>query len=174
MSVSRRRFVLNGSTLGLLTALLPKLAVAQTGETQGSAEDTPHDSYQFWSGFFDSVNPYSPKYGQKGAARGPEDQLPDPAAMTQYLHYKTDAKRLRYATDIGRDELLDHEGDVVVSIALSQYRPGSGESNVHASQLRVDTTQIRPFLNVLSPLGWTAIASLTPNKSGKMPWLWSA
>jgi len=169
MSVSRRRFVIDSSTLGLLTALLPELAAAQTAGTQAPAEDTPHDSYQFWNGFFDSVDPYSPKYGTRAAARGPEDQLPDPAAMTQYLHYKTDTKRLRYATDIARDELLDHEGDVVVSIALSQFRPGNGESNVHASQLRVDTTQIRPFMNILSPLGWTAIASLAPNKSGKIP-----
>jgi hypothetical protein len=169
MPVSRRRFVTDASTLGLLTALLPKLAAAQTAGAQASAEDTPHDSYQFWNGFFDSVNPYSPNYGQKAAARGPGDQLPDPAAMTQYLHYKTDEKKLRYATDIGKGELLDHPGDVAVSIALSQYRPGTGDSNVHAAQLRVDTSQIHPFMNILAPLAWTAIASLKPDKSGKIP-----
>lgn len=169
MPISRRRFVTDASTLGLLSALLPKLADAQTADAQASAEDTPHDSYQFWNGFFDSVNPYSSNYGQKAAARGPDDQLPDPAAKTQYLHYKSDEKKLRYATDISKEELLDHPGDVAVSIGLSQFRPGSGEMNVHAAQLRVDTTQIHPFLNIFSPLAWTAIASLKPNKAGKIP-----
>src|SRR5208337_5029948 len=151
MSVSRRRFITDTSALGLLTALLPELAAAQTADAQASAqnspEDTPHDSYDFWNGFFDTVNPYSPNYGQKAATRGPADQLPDPATMTQYLHYKTDEKKLRYATDIGKEELLDHDGDVAVSIGLSQYRPGSGDNSVHASQLRVDATQTRPYMN---------------------------
>jgi hypothetical protein len=171
MSVSRRRFVADASTLGLLTALLPALAseraaAAQTAAAQ--ADDTPHDSYDFWNGFFDSVNPTSANYGKKAATRGPADQLPDPAAQTQYLQYSSDKKKLRYATDIGKDELLDHDGDVTVSIALSQFHPGSGDSNVQASQLRVDTTQIKPFMNILSPLAWTSIASLQPSKAGKI------
>ena len=107
-------------------------------------------------------------YGKKAASRGPKDQLPDPAAETQYLHYKSDQKKLRYATDIDKDELLDHDGDVAVSIALSQYRPASGETNLRASQLRVDTTQIHPYMNIISPLAWTAIASLAPDKAGKV------
>jgi hypothetical protein len=170
MSVSRRRFLTNASTLGLLTALLPELAAAQNAASPMPSEDTPHDSYDFWNGFFDSVNPYSQNYGKKSASRGPKDQLPDPGAETQYLHYKADTKRLRYATDIGKEELLDHDGDVAVSIALSQYRPANGnnEANVRAAQLRVDTTQIHPYMNIIAPLAWTAIASLTPNKAGKV------
>jgi hypothetical protein len=169
MSLSRRRFFADASALGLLTALLPELAAAQAGAPQAHTEDTPHDSYDFWSGFFDSVNPYSYNYGHKSASRGPKDQLPDPGAETQYLHYKSAAKKLRYATDISKDELLDHDGDVAVSIALSQYRPGSGgEASVRASQLRVDTTQIHPYMNIIAPLAWTAIASLTPDKAGKV------
>ena len=169
MSLSRRSFVADASVLGMLTALLPELAAAQAAAPQASAEDTPHDSYDFWNGFFDSVNPYSHNYGQKAASRGPKDQLPDPTAETQYLHYKADAKKLRYATDIGKDELLDHDGDVAVSIALSQYRPGNGgEANVRAAQLRVDTTQIHPYMNIIAPLAWTAIASLQPDKAGKI------
>ncbi len=172
MSVSRRHFVMDASALGLLAAFLPDLAAAQDAEQRTprtDAEDTPHDSYDFWNGFFDSVNPYSPNYGKKVATRGPAEQLPDPAAMTQYLHYKPDEKKLRYATDIGKEELLDHDGDVTVSIALSQYRPGSGEKTEHASQLRVDATQVRPYMNIATPLAWTAIASLNPSKAGKIP-----
>jgi hypothetical protein len=169
MSVSRRHFVADASALGLLAAFLPELAAAQNASPQAPDEDTPHDSYNFWNGFFDSVNPYSSTYGQKTATRGPVDRLPDPAARTQYLHYKSDEKKLRYATDIDKAELLDHDGDVAVSIGLSQYRPGSGDSNVHASQLRVDATQVHPYMNIVAPLAWTAIASLMPNKTGKIP-----
>ena len=170
MSISRRAFVTDASVLSLLMAILPELAAAQNAASQSGLEDTPHDSYDFWNGFFDSVNPSSKNYGHKGASRGPKDRLPDPAAETQYLHYKTGTKRLRYATDIGKDELLDHDGDVAVSIALSQYHPAAGnsEAGVRAAQLRVDTTQIHPYMNVIAPLAWTAIASLEPDKSGKV------
>ena len=170
MSISRRRFVADASFLGLLTALMPELAAAQEAAPQAATDDTPHDSYDFWNGFFDSVNPMSQNYGQKSATRGPADQLPDPAAETQYLHYHTDVKRLRYATDIQKEELLDHDGDVAVSISLSQYRPlsGTSENNIRASQLRIDTTQIHPFMNIVAPLAWTAIASVEPNKAGKI------
>ena len=156
--------------LGLLAALMPELAAAQDAAPQASADDTPHDSYDFWNGFFDSVNPYSQNYGNKAATRGPSDQLPDPAAQTQYLHYSDSLKKLRYATDIGKDELLDHDGDVAINISLSQYRPsaGNGDANIRASQLRVDTTQIHPYMNIIAPLAWTAIASLEPNKAGKV------
>jgi hypothetical protein len=170
MTISRRSFVADASCLGLLTALLPQLAAAQDAAPQAAADDTPHDSYDFWNGFFDSVNPDSKTYGNKAASRGPADQLPDPAAETQYLHYNSDAKRLRYATDIGKDDLLNHDGDVAVSIALSQYQAGTGtaDANIRAAQLRVDTTQIHPYMNIIAPLAWTAIASLEPSKSGKI------
>jgi hypothetical protein len=172
MSVSRRSFIADASALGLLTALLPELARAQAAEQTsapgGSAADTPHDSYDFWNGFFDSVNPYASNYGKKSATRGPGDQLPDPGAETQYLHYLSDQKQLRYATDIDKTELLNYDGDVAVSIGLSQFRPGNGETNLHASQLRVDTTQIHPYMNIIAPLAWTAIASLAPDKAGKV------
>jgi uncharacterized membrane protein YgcG len=170
MTLSRRNFVADASFLGVFTALLPQLAAAQDTAAMASTEDTPHDSYDFWNGFFDSVNPYSQNYGKKSASRGPADQLPDPAAETQYLHYSTTTKRLRYATDITQDELLNHDGDVAVSIALSQYHPSANnnDASVRAAQLRVDTTQIHPFMNIIAPLAWTAIASLEPSKSGKV------
>jgi hypothetical protein len=171
MSISRRAFVTDASALSLLMALLPELAAADTKPANVSAAvDAPHDSYDFWSGFYDSVNPAARNYGQKSATRGPKDQLPDPAAETQYLHYKADSKVLRYATDIGKDELLNHDGDVGVSVALSQYHPGAGGSDAtsRAVQLRLDTTQIHPYMNVIAPLAWTAIASIEPNKAGKV------
>jgi hypothetical protein len=59
---------------------------------------------------------------------------------------------------------------VAVSIALSQYQPSNanGDANIRAVQLRVDTTQIHPYMNIIAPLAWTAIASLEPSKAGKV------
>ena len=169
MSISRRRFVSGASALGLFGALLPELVSAQITPPPASTEDLPHSSSDFWHGFYDSVNPLSPNYGAN-AARAAKDQLADPAAETQYLHYNESAKMLRYATDIEKDELLDHDGDVSMSISLSQYRPGTGDSGISASQLRVDTAQIHPLANLLAPLAWTAIATLTPSKkTSKIP-----
>ncbi|MGA2569237.1 MAG: hypothetical protein ABSF23_01845 [Terracidiphilus sp.] len=164
MSVSRRVFLADASALGMIAALLPQLAAGQTQASEAAGtEDLPHDSYDFWNGFYDSVNPYSKNYGTKAATRGPADQLPDPKAQTQYLHYSAEKKHLRYASDIEKEELLDHDGDVTVSIAIAQYRQGDGESNLKASQLRIDTTQIHPLINVAAPLAWAAIASIAPS-----------
>jgi hypothetical protein len=170
MPLSRRNFLADASALGMITALLPELAAAQASAVQAplSSDDAPHDSYDFWNGFFDSVNPYSRTYGNKAASRGPADQLPDPASQTQYLHYDSDKKKLRYASDIQKEELLDHDGDVGVSIAIAQFRPGAGEANLKASQLRIDTTQVHPFVDIITPLAWSAIASINPSKMGQV------
>jgi len=169
MAVSRRSFVADVSVLGLLAAFAPEIAEAQTDTSKAPAEDAPHDSYEFWDGFFDSVNPSSRNYGKKEASRGPRNLLPDPGAETQYLHYKAGEKKLRNAIGIGKEELLDHDGDVAISISFLQYRPSSsGEANNGASQLRLDATQIYPCMSILPPLAWTAIASLTPDKTGKV------
>jgi hypothetical protein len=172
---SRRDFLADASVFGMLAAVFPGLAAAQdsavahTSSTNSeAADDAPHDSYGFWNGFFDSVNPYAADYGSKAATRGPADQLPDPQAQTQYLHYDSTNKRLRYASDIKKEELLDHDGDVGVSIAIAQFRPGQGENNLKASQLRIDTTQVHPFVDIITPLAWSAIASINPSKMGQV------
>ena len=167
MSLSRRDLMSEAPILGMLAALATEANAARGQDPQVSSEDAPHDSYQFWNGFFDSVNPELLSRGL-GTSRGPADQLPDPGVQTQYLHYKSDDKKLRYASDIGKDELLDHPGDVAVGIKLSQYRPavGTSSANEHAAQLRLDTTQIYPFRNLLSPLAWSSIASVVGEKGG--------
>jgi hypothetical protein len=178
MTVPRRQFLLGAPALGLLGMLftpeqLRALQDAQTQNAQGDAaqeeEELPHSSTGFWGGFYDQVNPNSPDYGKPEATRGAES-LASPELETQYLHYLSDAKQLRYATAIDKSELLDHDGDVSVSILMNQFRPGSEDSkDKNASQMRVDTTQNHPFMNLLSPLAWTAMASLRPDKAGQIP-----
>ena len=59
---------------------------------------------------------------------------------------------------------------MAVGISLSQYHPavGGSEASQRAAQLRVDTTQIHPYMDIIAPLAWTAIASLAPDKAGKI------
>jgi hypothetical protein len=174
MSIPRRGFLSGAAALGLMGTLftpeqLHAIQDAQNGTAPDEEENSPHSSIGFWGGFFDTVNPSSPDYGKPGATRGAES-LADPSLETQYLHYLSDSKQLRYATSIDKTELLDHDGDVSVSILMNQFRPGSQDSkDKNASQLRVDTTQNHPFMNLASPLAWTAMASLRPNKAGQIP-----
>ncbi len=121
MSISRRTFSGNALALAFASALLGSdEALAVPGSGMAFSEEAPHDAYEFWNGFFNSVNMSSPDY-QKGARAGTAG-LADPAAETQYLHYKAEAQQLRYATDITQNELLDHDGDVSVGIQLSKFR----------------------------------------------------
>src|SRR5580700_5675782 len=165
MPLSRRTFSGNALALAFASVLFDLDAAALPGSDDSRAE-APHDAYEFWNGFFDSVNTANPDF-QKGARAGTTG-LADPAAETQYLHYKADAKQLRYATDITQNELLDHDGDVSVGIQLSKFRSGSGTDKSKNQQLRIDATQTHPYMNLLAPLAWTAIASLKPNSAGKI------
>jgi hypothetical protein len=170
MPSSRRSFVSDVSTIGLLSCLLPTIGESQSTSPAVASDEAeyPHVASDFWNGFYDSVNPLSSKYGQKDELGGPESRIADPSTLTQYLQYKSDEQTLRYASDIAEDELLDHNGDVAVSIALSQYWLDAADHSGDPSQFRVDVTQINPLRNILSPLAWAAIASLKPNEAGKI------
>ena len=180
MSTSRRNFLGSAAAMGLLATMftpeqLRALQDAKNGGTQGAQDhgptedELPHDSPAFWGGFYDNVNPASPEYGKKVGTRG-SASLADPSLDAQYLHYTSDEKRLRYATTIEQTELMDHSGDVAVSIVMNQFRPSVEDAKRRsASQLRVDATQNSPFMNLMSPLAWSSTASLKPDSSGSIP-----
>ncbi len=100
MSISRRAFSGNTLALAFASALFNAESSLAVPPSDASSAEAPHDAYEFWNGFFDSVNT-GPGY-KKGARAGTAG-LADPAAETQYLHYKADAKLLRYATDIKQE-----------------------------------------------------------------------
>jgi hypothetical protein len=161
MSISRRTFSGSAFALAFATALFDPQAARAL-----ASEEAPHDAYEFWNGFFDSVK-VGP--GHNPGARGGTDGLASPNAETQYLHYKEDEKLLRYAGNIKNEELLDHDGDVVLNIQLSQFRPGTDNEKYRNHQMRIDATQTHAYMNLLAPLAWTAIASLKPTMGGKIP-----
>jgi hypothetical protein len=166
MSISRRTFSGNGLALAFASAMFHADTASALGRFDVPSAEAPHDAYEFWSGFFDSVNTSSPDY-KKGARAGTAG-LQDPAAETQYLHYKADEEKLRYATEIEKTELLDHDGDVNLNIQLSHYQSPSANDKQKDQQLRIDATQVHPFMNLLAPLAWTAIASIKPGLAGKV------
>jgi hypothetical protein len=166
MSISRRTFSGNALALAFASAMFHPDSASALGRYDVSSAEAPHDAYEFWNGFFDSVNTSSPGY-QQGARAGTAG-LQDPAAETQYLHYKADEEKLRYATEIDKTELLDHDGDVNLNIQLSHYQPPSASDKQKDQQLRIDATQVHPFMNLLAPLAWTAIASIKPGLAGKV------
>jgi len=121
----------------MIAALLPELVSAQEADhaaaAQASSEDAPHSSYGFWHGFFDAVNP-TMNVDESRRNLGARGSASRSAAETQYLHYKFDESRLRYAPDIGKEELPEtrwRRGDQRRVVAVS---PGNGETHMRASQ----------------------------------------
>jgi hypothetical protein len=119
----------------------------------------------FWDSFYDSVD----------ARRSRGNKVKGKPAVAGkdvcYLYYNDDG--LRYTDQLKSSDLLDHPGDVAVSVMLGQFRPGHRDSKViqqlTSSQVRVDCVQTRPFMNLLAPAAWVAMASLFTDKSGKLP-----
>jgi hypothetical protein len=167
MTMSRRGLLEAGLLASFMSSMLgvPGIEAAEITQPASNPEEAPHDAYDYWGGFFDGVDTSGSGPKKSRAA----DAVADPERTTQYLQYHTDSNLLRYATDIDKSELLDYDGDVLVNFQLSQFRPGTADRNVQASQLRVDAVQTKAYMNVLAPLAWTAIASLAPDKAGKMP-----
>lgn len=165
--MTRRELFDELAAAGLTTGVLAGISGAQN---QGPRTAEPHASYDFWSRFFDSE-----LGGSRGLGQPEEQRLAAPERHCRYLFHGDQG--LRYATEIRRDDLLDHDGDVAVSFSLGQFRPGAADSQtlqrLQSSQLRVDCVQVRPLINLFAPLAWSAIASVYPDKSGKLPSLQS-
>jgi hypothetical protein len=55
-------------------------------------------------------------------------------------------------------------------MAISQYRPGKGDVSTDVSHFRIDATQTFDYMNLVAPLSWATIASITPDKDvSKLP-----
>ena len=167
MSSYRRDFLTKLFSCGAMGGLLaPALLEAELKAAELPLEpqdEAPHDSLAFWSGFFDSVNPNVPNSQKRG---DDTSNMPDQGRIVQYLHYN-DEKGLRFVEYIDKQELLDYDGDILVSASLGQYRPAAGDTT--PSQFRLDCVQTKPIMEVLSPLAWSAMVALMPDKAGSIP-----
>ena len=164
MGESRRTFFEEILASGGLAALLAQRATA--APQPSSPDSSLMQTGDFWGSFYDSVDPAKGR-GLLGHQGKPAIAGKD----VRYLYY--DKAGLRYTDQLKPTDLLDHPGDVSVSIMLGQFRPGSGDAQfirqLTSSQLRVDCVQTRSFLNLLAPAAWVAMASLFTDQAGKLP-----
>jgi hypothetical protein len=164
MAESRRTFFEEILASGGLAALLAESAAA--GPQQNPSDALLIKTSDFWGSFYDSVDPKKSR-GQRGVKGKPAVAGKD----VRYLYF--DNAGLRYTDRLKSADLLDHSGDVAVSIMLGQFRPGSADAQairqLTSSQLRVDCVQTRGFLNLLAPAAWVAMASLYTDQAGKLP-----
>jgi hypothetical protein len=159
MPIDRRTFFDQILAAGALLELASGEALAQT---KAAAPATgAHDSIAFWNQFYDS---------QRGAPK-----VAAPERQVRFLYHGPNG--LRYTSDIPKEALLDHDGDVSVTLNLGQFRPGRKDQEafrqLQSSSLRVDCVQTRPMMNLFAPLAWASLASLFPDKQGKLPSLQS-
>jgi len=164
MAESRRTFFEEILASGGLAALLAERAAA--GPQQNPSDASLMKTSDFWGSFYDSVDPKKSR-GRRGAKGKPAVVGKD----VRYLYF--DEAGLRYTDQLKPEDLLDHPGDVAVSIMLGQFRPGSTDAQairqLTSSQLRVDCVQTKGFLNLLAPAAWVAMASLYTDQAGKLP-----
>ncbi len=159
MPIDRRTFLDELLAAAALSSLLPGNSPAQT-RTQTPSTPPPgtHDSINFWNQFYDTQRAGPPK-------------LAAPEREVRFLYHGSNG--LAHTADIPQKSLLDHVGDVSVTLNLGQFRPGKDDQvafrNLQSSSLRVDCVQTRPMMNLFAPLAWASLASLFPDKQGKLP-----
>ena len=163
MAHSRRTFFEEILASGTLAALVAERAAA--GAQQNPPDASSIRTSDFWGSFYDSVDQ---KKGKGHKVKG------KPAVVgkdVRYLYF--DEAGLRYTDQLKSADLLDHSGDVAVSVMLGQFRPGQADAQtirqLTSSQLRVDCVQTKGFLNLLAPAAWVAMASLYTDQAGKLP-----
>jgi hypothetical protein len=165
MESSRRHLFEELLTSGALAALLAGDAAGQTPTKAAlsSGEVHPND---FWGAFYDSVDPSHGKGLHKNTQKSAQGK------DVRYLYYE-EKTGLRYADQLQKTDLLDHDGDVTVDVTLGQFRPGVEDGQIikqySSSQLRVDCVQTKAFLDILAPSAWVAMASLFTDNAGKLP-----
>jgi hypothetical protein len=149
---SRRRFFEQMMAAGGLATLLAERAQSQTPAPSNAINTT-----QYWHEY----------YGQ-ATARGPVD-----SDLSVLYWNKEDKKGVRYTDQVEKSELLDHTGDVTIDVVMSHFQPGTDDAKIvkqyDSAQLRVECIQTKPFLNILAPSTWIALAALYPNTAGKLP-----
>jgi len=173
MDLTRRSFLEDAAVAGTFASLLSGSVLAQSRVEPSQGKAIPavpsnipqHGASEYWTQFYGAVDPTLPK------SRGPRVKVPPSERQVMFL--QSGANGLRYLDDVNEDELLDYAGDVQVSMALGQFRPGTGDQDylkhVQSSQLRVDCVQNKPYRELLAPLAWCAMASLKTNQAGKLP-----
>ena len=165
MPNDRRSFLEELLAAAAVSSLIAPEASAQAqAKKQGAASPGGHDSISFWNQFYDTQT-----------RAGGQPKLAAPERQARFLYHGSSG--FHYPTEIPKDALLDHEGDVSATISVGQFHPSKTDrtafNQLQSATFRVDCVQTRPMMNLVAPLAWAALASLFPDKQGKLPSLQS-
>ena len=160
MPIDRRSFLDEILAAAALSSLLPQNASAQApARIPATPPPGTHDSINFWNDLYESH-------------RGGAPKLAAPERQVRFVYHHPQ-KGFAFMQDIPKDSLLDHAGDVKVTLNMGQFRPAKSDQTafkqLQSSSLRVDCVQTRPMMNLVAPLAWASLASLFPDKQGKLP-----
>jgi hypothetical protein len=155
MEMSRRDALSLAAAFAAMSQVdIDAFAQAASNEPQGPLVDVAG----YWSNFYDDRVLKSKK------------ALPSAGRQTIYAHSPDTGQPIVYADTIPPATLPAIDGDVLVKLAISQYRPTNGDISTDISHLRLDASSAFPYMNVVAPLSWATIASFTPNKDvSKLP-----
>jgi hypothetical protein len=160
MSINRRDMMTSAAAFALLMADTEKEAFAEA--LREAPRENEVDVTNYWTNFYDHVEPGVGTRGKKGLAKSDRKTL--------YLHCPDSLGTLNYADNLSRDTLPDIQGDVLVKMAVSQFRPAKGDISTDITHLRIDASQSFDYMNLVAPLSWAAIASITPGTAvSKLP-----
>jgi hypothetical protein len=162
---------------GVLGEIVSPRELMAAVEAAADAPTTQHA--EFWSGFFDDVDPSKP---HATMTRGPGGEAtPEPIPehvqdekLPRFFHY-ADKTGLRYAEKIDREELPKMDGAAVVSVSVSGFH--SSDEDEHkigdatSAQLALHATQTTPMAQYIAPLAWASLASIFARSASiaKMP-----
>jgi hypothetical protein len=162
MEYTRRDAIAIAAAFAALANKFEPGAFAQAVQTQPSHAV---DVSGYWTNF------YNDTVATKGANKA---ALANAKRQTVYLQSPDSGQAVVYAENIPKTALPAISGDVLVKMAVSQYRPGKGDVSMDISHLRIDATQTFDYMNLIAPLSWAALASLTPpttTQAAKLPTL---
>ena len=148
MDMNRRDLLTSAGAFALLAHAADPRAFAQAVSNSPSHAVDVSD---YWTRFYDDT-----------AGRG-ADALPDKKRKTVYVHTTNAGQPLVYADTLPTTVLPVIKGDAVAKLAISQYRPGHGDVSTDVSHLRIDASQTFDFMNIIAPVSWAVIASITPD-----------
>lgn len=159
MSLSRRSFLAESASFGILSSILAnsELAHAQAAAaTQTRKQPTAGEDY------------WKTLYG--GETRG-RIKVPDEDREPRFVHY-SDTTGLRWVEDIKATELPTFTEDAVVTMELSGLRAGSQDTSqlakVKFTQLHLSCQRVTGS-EFIGPLVWAALATAFTDKATKIP-----
>jgi len=178
MTIARRDLLKEMAAISALPGLtaffgpaIARAAILDPSNLQGQPAGVDQETHDFWANFVSSTTqPLGriPSAAHAGLNERGEKQPPDREAF--FFHYG--GQGFQAAMDIVPSQLLA-EGDIGVRYNVAAFKPAAEDratfERLQNAQLRLDIMQNQPILSILEIMAWTAVATLNPSKSNKLP-----